>query len=109
MAKRHSRKRPSSVPAWAREYVLARLDQDGPYCPANMHWRFARTEKEARWGLEECEQTDLFEPDRVPLDPQQQAQRAALASDEDRVMFDIWARIIWRARATGGITGSIDN
>jgi hypothetical protein len=80
---------------WRKHWVLARKDPDGPYGPENCHWRPARSEKEARMGIEEW---IPGEPDVVPLTDEQKEQLATMTDPRDRETFLIWARMLWRAK-----------
>ncbi len=82
--------------AWRSAPVLARRDQQGIYGPENCYWRTARTEREARWGLEECELTAPFEPEDLPLDDEQRRECERMPPKE-RLMYLVWARMLWRA------------
>ena len=44
----------SPTELWRSVYVLARHDPAAPYVPGNVHWRRARTEQEARFGIEDA-------------------------------------------------------
>ena len=78
--------------------VLARRDQLAPYGPDNCYWRPARSEHEAVMGSEDIGIPD--EPLELPMSAADKRKRAGLASDDERRMFDIWHRMLWRAGAT---------
>lgn len=73
--------------------MLARRDHDGPFSPDNCYWRKARTEKEARMGIEEWYPD---EPEDIPFTAEERLKRSRMSASEQR-MFDIWKRMIWRS------------
>ena len=75
--------------------VMARRDLSLPYCKENCYWRMPVSEKEERMGIEDL---GLDEPDVIPLTAEQQSQRESMP---DKELFDIWARMIWRANNFG--------
>jgi hypothetical protein len=81
--------------SWRKMPVVARKNADGAYEPGNMYVRFARTPKEARMGIEELYPD---EPEIIPMTDKEKAERAALGSEEERRLFDIWTRMLWRAK-----------
>jgi transcriptional regulator with XRE-family HTH domain len=84
----------SDAEPWQQVSVLARKDPEGPYSPENCFWRPARNAKEARMGIEEW---FTAEPDELPLTASQKRQREKLRTEDERRLFDIWARMLWRA------------
>jgi broad specificity polyphosphatase/5'/3'-nucleotidase SurE len=77
--------------------VLARRDTNQPYNKENCYWREPQSETEARYGVEDI---GVTEPETIPLTPEQQTQRDA-TPEEQKWMFDVWARMNWRARHYG--------
>lgn len=81
---------------WRYEWVLARRNKRRGYGPKNCYWRKAKTEKEARMGIEEWFDD---EPEIIPFSEEHWAQRCALP-ERQKQTFDIWHRILWRAEAS---------
>jgi hypothetical protein len=84
---------------WHGAPVLARVDQNGPYCAHNCYWRPANTEREAEMGLEEWLPG---EPEYLPMTPAEAAERKQLKTERELWLFDIWRRFRWRMRVSRG-------
>jgi hypothetical protein len=90
---RKARKANPDVNWWVGSYVVARIDQEGDFCPHNMFWRLARNEHEATMGLEEW---DEDEPTCLPLTSGDVKERAAIKDPNERRLYDIRIRMLYR-------------
>lgn len=83
----------AGTPWWAGTYVVARLDQEGEFCPHNTYWRLALNDHEAQMGLEEW---SADEPVWLPMTKREAKERAALKDQNERRLYDVRLRMMMR-------------
>lgn len=77
------------------DQVLARRDPGGPYERGNLYTRQPRSRRERMTGLEDL---SPLEPLTIPLTDEQKAHRSSLRTKQERMMFDVFVRMLWRTQ-----------